>query len=445
MSARLRDRERPPISSSRSRNSAPATPCCSRTAPVGRTGTASSSPATSRCCRRTPSTARSTSTGPTGRGHRPHGRRRAALRLRPHRPHRRPDRADRRGTRRVAGRARRSRKSTRHLRLRPRAALRRARSIASQNTQGEYYLPDLDRDLSPPEAAGRDADASRTPARFAASTAARELAEVGAIVRQTRNEELMAAGVTMIDPATTYVEPDVEVGADTVIHPERLPGRADPHRRACEIHAGARIVDSTIGDRVTILNYCIVIEASRSPTAPSSARSPICGRAATCGRGRKVGNFVELKKTMLGEGSKANHLTYLGDATIGADVNIGAGTITCNYDGVDEAPDGHRRRRVHRQRFAAGGAGDDRRGRLRRRRVDDHRGRAGRGARHRARPAGEQGRLGRATRECRPSRAAGKPAGGPGIASSPSTGTERRAQSCAESSATSERSRSSRS
>ena len=116
--------------------------------------------------------------------------------------------------------------------------------------------------------------------------------------------------------------------------------------------------------------------------------------ASDVSEGAHVGNFVELKKTTLGAGSKANHLAYLGDATIGDGVNVGAGTITCNYDGTKKhqtviedgafiGSDSHAGRPRH-----------DRRGRLRRGRIDDHRGRSGRRARHRAGPAGEQGGLG---------------------------------------------------
>ena len=147
----------------------------------------------------------------------------------------------------------------------------------------------------------------------------------------------MAAGVTIVDPATTYVDAGVEVGPDTILHPNVFLEGRTRIGSACEIHAGARIVDSTIEDGVTILNYC-VIEASSiatgavvGPFARLRPASDVRARA-------KVGNFVELKKTVLGENSKANHLSYLGDATIGADVNIGAGTITCNYDGVAKHP-----------------------------------------------------------------------------------------------------------
>ena len=164
-----------------------------------------------------------------------------------------------------------------------------------------------------------------------------ELAEVRQIVRQSKNEELMAAGVTIEDPATTYVDMDVTVGPDTVIHPGViLEGRTTVGAR-CELHAGVRIVDSTLGDDVLINNHCVIQGANIAPDArvgPFAHLRPetVIGKAA------RVGNFVETKKTSLGEGSKANHLSYLGDTTIGSEVNVGAGTITCNYDRGEKHP-----------------------------------------------------------------------------------------------------------
>jgi bifunctional UDP-N-acetylglucosamine pyrophosphorylase/glucosamine-1-phosphate N-acetyltransferase len=204
-------------------------------------------------------------------------------------------------------------------------------ALAPQNAQGEYYLPDLigiyrRRSLGVSTLTVRSADEIR------GINGRRELAEVSRLVRNAKNEELLAAGVTLIDPATTYVEADVEVGADTVIHPNvYLEGRT-VIGGACEIHAGTRLVNATVGDRVTIRNYCVVTDSTvesdavLGPFAHLRPGSVVQSEA-------HVGNFVELKKATLGRKSKASHLTYLGDATIGDNVNIGAGTITCNYDG----------------------------------------------------------------------------------------------------------------
>jgi bifunctional UDP-N-acetylglucosamine pyrophosphorylase / glucosamine-1-phosphate N-acetyltransferase len=134
-------------------------------------------------------------------------------------------------------------------------------------------------------------------------------------VRQKKNEELMAAGVTIVDPATTYVDPDVEVGADTVIHPNvYLEGQTRDRRRLRDpLGRPDRRFD--IGDRVTINNYCVITGAElhqRPAVGPFAHLRPESrGRR----EGAQVGNFVELKKTVLGAGSKASHLSYLGDAT----------------------------------------------------------------------------------------------------------------------------------
>jgi bifunctional UDP-N-acetylglucosamine pyrophosphorylase/glucosamine-1-phosphate N-acetyltransferase len=209
------------------------------------------------------------------------------------------------------------------------------RSIAAQNAQNEYYLPDLvaiyrQRGLIVETITVSNADEIR------GINSRIELAAVSRIVRDQKTTELMSSGVTIEDPATAYVDADVTIGSDTILHPGvSIEGRTTIGV-GCEIHSGARIVDSQIGNRVTILNHCVITnstiadEASVGPFAHLRPESDIRAKA-------KVGNFVELKKTVLGAGSKANHLSYLGDATIGEKVNIGAGTITCNYDGVTKA------------------------------------------------------------------------------------------------------------
>ena len=206
------------------------------------------------------------------------------------------------------------------------------RSINSENAQGEYYLPDLVsiyRKRKRPVTTFTIAHAEE----IRGINSRTELAEVSKMVRQQKNEELMAAGVTLIDPATTYVDEDVEIGADTVIHPFVILERGTKIGVACEIHAGTRVVNSTLGDRVLVRNHSVITEAvvsSGASIGPFAHLRP----GADVGENAHVGNFVELKKTRLGAGSKANHLAYLGDSTIGTNVNVGAGTITCNYDGA---------------------------------------------------------------------------------------------------------------
>ena len=178
-----------------------------------------------------------------------------------------------------------------------------------------------------------DAITTTVPHEIRGINSQTELAEASAIMRQAKCEELMSAGVTIIDPATTYVGPDVEVGHDTVLHPNvYLEGRTKVGE-ACEIHAGSRLVDATLEDHVVILNYCVITDShvhARAQLGPFAHIRP----GSDVGEEARVGNYVELKKTTLGRGSKASHLTYLGDATVGDDVNVGAGVITCNYDGV---------------------------------------------------------------------------------------------------------------
>jgi bifunctional UDP-N-acetylglucosamine pyrophosphorylase/glucosamine-1-phosphate N-acetyltransferase len=147
----------------------------------------------------------------------------------------------------------------------------------------------------------------------------------------------MAAGVTIIDPATTYIEPDVTVGVDTIIHPGvYLEGRTRIGA-GCEIHSGVRLVDASVDDGVVINNFCVIVDSHISRGAKVGPFAHIRPQS-DVGEDAHVGNFVELKKTSLGRGSKASHLTYLGDSTIGEKVNIGAGTITCNYDGTLKHP-----------------------------------------------------------------------------------------------------------
>ena len=210
------------------------------------------------------------------------------------------------------------------------------KSIGAANAQGEYYLPDL---VGIYRAQGRTVETVvlDDPREILGVNSRRELADVTAILKTTRNEELMAAGVSIVDPASAWIGPDVVIGQDTVIHPNvYLEGRTRIGSR-CEIHAGVRIVDSILEDGVVINNYCVITEshvgggAKIGPFAHVRPQSEI-------GEGAHVGNFTELKKTRLGKGSKANHLSYLGDAVIGANVNIGAGTITCNYDGTHKHP-----------------------------------------------------------------------------------------------------------
>ncbi len=205
------------------------------------------------------------------------------------------------------------------------------RRIGTGNAQGEYYLPDLvaiygreGRRVEPLVVESAD--------EIRGINSRQELAQVSKIIRQRKNDELMASGVTIEDPATTYIDESVVVGADTIIHPGVFLEGRTTIGAGCEIHGNVRIVDSSIGNGCTVRNFCVITGSHVADGAilgPFSHLRP----ESSVGDGAHVGNFVELKKTTLGARSKASHLAYLGDATIGSGVNVGAGTITCNYDG----------------------------------------------------------------------------------------------------------------
>jgi len=209
-------------------------------------------------------------------------------------------------------------------------------AVVAENAQGEYYLPDL---VASYRQRGRGVETITVSNEdeIRGINCRAELAHVSRIARHAKNGELMAAGVTIEDPATTYIARNVTIGADTVIHPGVTLEGNTTIGVGCEIHSGVRIVDSRIGDSVTIHNCCVISNARVASHASVGPFAHLRIGADMC-EGARVGNFVELKKTLLGAGSKANHLSYLGDATIGANVNVGAGTITCNYDGMKKNP-----------------------------------------------------------------------------------------------------------
>lgn len=206
--------------------------------------------------------------------------------------------------------------------------------LATDNAQGEYYLTDLvamyrQQNKHVETLCLDSADELR------GVNSRMDLAELSAVVRSRKNHSLMLSGVTLEDPATTYVGVDVTVGADSTLGPGvRLEGETTVGAR-CHIHAGSRLTNATVEDDVTVLDYSVIVDSTIGAGASIGPMAHVRPDS-TIGPGARIGNFVELKKTSLGKGSKANHLAYLGDATIGDDVNVGAGTITCNYDGVNK-------------------------------------------------------------------------------------------------------------
>jgi bifunctional UDP-N-acetylglucosamine pyrophosphorylase / glucosamine-1-phosphate N-acetyltransferase len=204
--------------------------------------------------------------------------------------------------------------------------------LSTANAHGEYYLTDMAEILRKARqrvVAFKTANASEV---LGGNTRA-ELADIDEKMRLAKCRQLMADGVTVFYPATCVIDADVEVAPDTVIEPYvQLLGKTRIGS-ACRVRSYCVIRDSEIEDGVMVLPGCVMDEAriaSGAIVGPYSRLRP----GSEIGEGAHVGNFVETKKTRLGKGSKANHLTYLGDAEIGAGVNIGAGTITCNYDGV---------------------------------------------------------------------------------------------------------------
>ncbi|MDA0738777.1 MAG: bifunctional UDP-N-acetylglucosamine diphosphorylase/glucosamine-1-phosphate N-acetyltransferase GlmU [Nitrospirae bacterium] len=204
-------------------------------------------------------------------------------------------------------------------------------SLKPNNAQGEYYLTDI---IGLAVAQGLRVGGMKTDdADECFGVNSREhLAFVEHVMRGRIRSRWLAEGVTMLDPNTTFIDDNVEIGQDTVLYPCVTIEGTTKIGCATTIRSHSRLTNSVVGDGViiedsSILDGAVVEEgASIGPFARLRPGSIVRTKA-------KVGNFVELKNVELGEGSKANHLTYLGDATIGKQVNIGAGTITCNYDG----------------------------------------------------------------------------------------------------------------
>jgi bifunctional UDP-N-acetylglucosamine pyrophosphorylase/glucosamine-1-phosphate N-acetyltransferase len=164
-----------------------------------------------------------------------------------------------------------------------------------------------------------------------------DLAEVDRIFRERKRTELMNDGVSIQLPETVLVDPDVTIGEDTVLEPGvQLLGKTRIGRR-CTIRTGSVLSDMTLGDDVVVQPHCIATQSRLDDNAVIGPFSHLRA-GAHLKDGARAGNFVEVKKSVVGEGAKVPHLTYLGDATVGAKSNIGAGTITCNYDGFRKHP-----------------------------------------------------------------------------------------------------------
>jgi bifunctional UDP-N-acetylglucosamine pyrophosphorylase/glucosamine-1-phosphate N-acetyltransferase len=210
------------------------------------------------------------------------------------------------------------------------AALRR---VEPKNQQGEYYLTDVAEIIL--NSGGKVEVFVNNDSREVSGINTRaELAEFENLLRRNAIRRLMLeGGVTFIDPSHAYISPDAQIGRDTIIHPDVTIEGTSVIGERCVIRSGARITNSRLGDDVVVKDHSVIVD---SEIASNCSVGPFAHLRMNAALEEKatVGNFVEVKKSRLKRGTKAMHLSYLGDATIGERTNIGAGTVTCNYDGI---------------------------------------------------------------------------------------------------------------
>jgi len=204
--------------------------------------------------------------------------------------------------------------------------------LTTDNAQGEYYLTDVPRIM---QQQGKKVGllCHQDFEEVLGVNTRVELADLERKLREVKLRELMLSGVTIMDPSTTYINQDVSIGPDSIIYPQVIIEGSSRIGSGCTVQSWSRLKNVDIGDEVTIRNSCIIEDSTihKSATIGPFAR---LRAGAEIGEKAGIGNFVEVKKSKVGRGTKASHLTYLGDATLGDRVNIGAGTVTCNYDGV---------------------------------------------------------------------------------------------------------------
>ena len=208
------------------------------------------------------------------------------------------------------------------------------RRLSPDNAQGEYYLTDL---LAVLRDAGQRVGAYilNDPVEALGVNSRAELATVEQEIQRRVVEKLMKDGVTFRNPATVVIDSTVTIGADSVVYPFVTLEGTTKLGEGCVVEPGVHLINVTVGDDVHLKTGTVAEETTIEDEATIGPYAHL--RPGTqLGRKVKVGNFVETKKAIVGEGSKLPHLSYIGDAEIGAGVNIGAGTITCNYDGVNK-------------------------------------------------------------------------------------------------------------
>jgi bifunctional UDP-N-acetylglucosamine pyrophosphorylase / glucosamine-1-phosphate N-acetyltransferase len=208
--------------------------------------------------------------------------------------------------------------------------------IRNDNAQREYYLTDV---IGVLVGQKQKVGAFKVGSAEEASgiNTRQELSAVDRILRRRKCESLMTDGVTIIDPSTVYIDVDVQIGPDTVIYPSVQIYGKTVIGEDVTIHSFTRISDSKVGSRSLLREGSLIAESTIAEDAIVGPYANLHTGTAL-GQAAQVGNFVEVKKTTFGSGTKAKHLAYLGDATLGNKVNIGAGVITCNYDGVKKHP-----------------------------------------------------------------------------------------------------------
>lgn len=206
--------------------------------------------------------------------------------------------------------------------------------ITPANAQGEYYLTDV---LSVLKNDGKKVAVHlhNQPEEVLGINNRVELAAAEKSFRARKLDTLMREGVSFIDPASTFIDTEVEIGPDTIIYPNTIIEGATVIGENCTIGAGVHLINCKLGNEVTIRDHCLITDSHLSDKATVGPFAHL-RMGARLEEGATIGNFVEVKKSTLGKKTKAMHLAYLGDATIGNSVNIGAGTITCNYDGKNK-------------------------------------------------------------------------------------------------------------
>jgi bifunctional UDP-N-acetylglucosamine pyrophosphorylase / glucosamine-1-phosphate N-acetyltransferase len=205
--------------------------------------------------------------------------------------------------------------------------------VEPKNQQGEYYLTDVAEIIR--SQGGKVEVFTHNDARELSGINTRaELAEFENLMRRNAIRRLMIEdGVTFIDPSHAYISPDAQIGRDSIIYPNVAIEGSSVIGERCVIRSGARISNSRLGDDVVVKDHSLIIDSEIGSHCAVGPFAHLRMNAALEDNAT-VGNFVEVKKSRLKRGTKAMHLTYLGDATIGERTNIGAGTVTCNYDGV---------------------------------------------------------------------------------------------------------------